>query len=92
MANVLPDFKELPQHGNSLGVLRCKIPCLDRIPPEGVPLRKGLEGVVNPHCGFTGRFVRKGLEGRGAAAQAAEPRKARFFAEQKMRPNLKKSS
>jgi hypothetical protein len=44
MANMLLDFEELPQCGNSLRVLRCKTPCLDCIHPEGVPLRKGLEG------------------------------------------------
>jgi hypothetical protein len=46
------------------------------------------------------RFVRKGLEGLrklvseataqpGPERESAEPRKARFFAEQKMRPNEK---
>jgi hypothetical protein len=73
-----------------------------------------LGSVVNPHCGFAGRFVRKGLEGRGRKTIMGpslnsqseftfrlslriydrNPRKARFFAEQKMRPNevLKKPS
>jgi hypothetical protein len=53
MANVLLDFEELPHCGNSLSVLRCITPCLDCVHPKRMPLRKGLEGVVNPQSGFT---------------------------------------
>jgi hypothetical protein len=47
MANVLLDFEELPCCGNSLRV-SCEF-CVaklhaDCVHPEGVPLRKGLEG------------------------------------------------
>jgi hypothetical protein len=34
---------------------------------------------VHPHCGWTGRFVRKGLKGHGVAAQAAEPPESPVF-------------
>jgi hypothetical protein len=57
MTDVLLDFKELPQCGNSLRVLRCKTPRLDCIHPEGVPLRKGLEGRGHRRwpCGHTAK-------------------------------------
>jgi hypothetical protein len=41
---------------------------------------------VNPQYGWTDRFVRKGLEGRGAAAQAAEPPESPVFCGAKNAP------
>jgi hypothetical protein len=62
MTDVLLDFEELPQCGNSLRVLRCKTPCLDCVHPEGVPLRKGLEGrgrktIIGPSLNSQSEFT-----------------------------------
>jgi hypothetical protein len=75
------DWDANPRCGFASGGLRSKTPRLDPAHPVGVLPRKGLEG-----CGAA-------VGGHAATAQpgpervSAEPRKARFFAEQKMRPN-----